>query len=525
MEGIYVSEFNKEVNPKLKLPKQVRIYDTTLRDGEQTPGVSFKHEEKIEIARALDKLGVDIIEAGFPINTSASFETVKEISNLGLHATVAGLARVLPQDIDSVVKADVGLVHLFVSTSDIHLKYQMKKTREEVLKMSVAAVQQVNNSGVKCLFSAMDATRTDLDYLIKVFKAVDEVGVDYFNVPDTVGAMHPPAMRHLISEIRKHTKTPIDTHNHNDFGLAVANTLAAIEAGADGAQVTVNGMGERAGNASLEQTVMALHCLYGVKTNIKTQYLSEVSRLVEKCSEVALPPFFPIVGRNAFAHESGIHAQAVLAKGMTFEPISPELVGQKSQIVIGKNSGKAAIESSLKQLGFEKIDEKLLLGITSRIKEIAASKKRIYNEDIIAIAEDILGHAADKTPIVELREVTVMTGNRVTPTASVVLRYHDTELKGASQGVGPVDAAASAIQKIIPGSSIKLTEYNLRAITGGTDALADVTIKITDEMGNTFAANAVNEDIVMASVLALVRAINDALRAKEREKKKQPSKQ
>ncbi len=520
MKGIYVSDFNKKANAKLKLPKKVRIYDTTLRDGEQTPGVSFRKDEKLEIAKGLSKLGVDYIEAGFPINSQPEFDVVKEISDMGLKSKVAGLARVVEKDIDACIKAEVDLVHVFVSTSDIHLKYQMGKSRKEVLEMAVSAVKKIKKEGHPCLFSAMDATRTDLDYLVKVCSSVQKEGADIINLPDTVGVMHPPAMRHMISEVRKKIKVPIDTHNHNDFGLGVANTLAAIEAGADGAQVTINGMGERAGNADLEQVVMSLYSLYGLKTNIKTQYLSELSALVERASEIALPPFFPIVGDNAFAHESGIHAHAVLKKAKTFEPIMPEIVGQKRRIVYGKHTGKAAIENALKEMGYKKVDALLLNKITSRIKEVAEAKKRIYDEDIVAIAEDVLGEAKKKEPLVELDEVTVISGNKVTPAASVVLKYKDQVIRGASQGVGPVDAASRAIQEMIPDSKLTLMEYNLRAITGGTDALADVTIKIMDEKKNEYAANAVDEDIVMASVQALLRAVNDALRARERRKKK-----
>ncbi|VVB66558.1 2-isopropylmalate synthase [Candidatus Gugararchaeum adminiculabundum] len=521
MNKVAVSEYNELVNKGLKLPKRVRILDTTLRDGEQTPGVSFKKEEKIEIAEAVDGLGVDFIEAGFPINSQPEFDVVKEIAGMGLKAKVVALARVLDQDLDSAMKTECGMVHTFVSTSDIHLQYQMNKTRSEVKALAVSAVRKVKQAGFICLFSAMDATRTPMNYLSEVLKAVEAEGVDYINVPDTVGVMHPSAMRHFITEVKKQVKTPIDVHNHNDYGLAVANSLAAVEAGADGVQVTVNGMGERSGNASVEQVVMALHTLYGIKTNVKTEKLTAVSKLVAKYSEAPLAPFFPIVGDNAFAHESGIHAHAVMRSSDTFEPFPAEMVGQKSRIVIGKHSGKAAIEATLKTLGYEKVDQKLLVDITNKIKELAESKKRVYDEDVVAVAEDILGYAKKEKPLIIVDEVSVMTGNKITPTASVVLRYGNDILKGAAQGVGPVDAASNAIRQIVGNEAkIVLKEYNLRAITGGTDALADVTIKIENEKGRQFVANAVKEDIVMASVEALIRAVNDAVREKHKQEKK-----
>ncbi|MEM3031042.1 MAG: 2-isopropylmalate synthase [Candidatus Micrarchaeia archaeon] len=522
----YVSAYNREANRRFRdMRRRIKIFDTTLRDGEQLPGVTFKSEEKIEIARALSELGVDTIEAGFPINSKPEFETVKKIADLGLASRVCGLARVLKPDIEACISADVDVVHTFISTSPIHLKWQMGKTQEEVLRLAVEAVELVKSHGLPCIFSPMDATRTPLPYLLKICKAVEKAKADAINIPDTVGVMHPSAMRALIARLRPQLKCDIQVHCHNDFGLAVANTLAACEAGADEVHVTINQLGERAGNASLEQVVMSLHALYGVKTGIKTERLTEVSRLVEKYSEVYLMPNYPIVGSTAFAHESGIHTHAVLKAAMTFEPFAPELVGQKRRIVIGKDTGKAAIEAALADLGYKNVAKELVIDITNKIKELAEAKKRIYNEDIIAIAEDVIGHAVARKPVVTLEEVTVVTGNKITPTASIVVKYGDELLKGASQGVGPVDAASKAIQSVLgPEAKIKLTEYNLRAITGGTDALADVTIKVMDEKGNVFAANAVSGDIVMASVLALIRAINDAVNYKKRlAEGKQPS--
>ncbi|HII53709.1 2-isopropylmalate synthase [Candidatus Micrarchaeota archaeon CG1_02_49_24] len=516
LEGkIYVSDYNESVNKSLSLPQKVRIFDTSLRDGEQLPGVTYRGEDKIEIARALDKLGVDIIEAGFPVNSEGELATAKKISSLGLKSKVCGLARAITNDIDACIQADVEIVHTFISTSDIHLKYQMNKTREQVYEEAVTAVEYSKSHGFKTLFSAMDASRTEPNYLIKVFNGAVGAGADIINVPDTVGVMHPPAMRELIKRIRNEVKVPIDVHCHNDFGLAVANSLAAVEAGADGVQVSMNGLGERAGNASLEQIVMSLHCLYGVRTGVKTERLYETSKLIERLSEVTLPPFQPIVGSTAFAHESGIHAHAVLKHASTFEPMLPELVGQKRNIVIGKDSGKASIEVALRQLGFEVGDAKLLMRIVERIKEVSLAKKRIYNEDIRAIASDVLGKGKRKA-LVELDEFVVTTGNKIKPSATLKIKFKGDTVESKGIGVGPVDATAKALEAAFPKRKLKLVEYNLRAITGGTDALADVEVKV-EVNGKPYIGHAVDGDIVMASVNAMVRALDESLAMQSKE--------
>ncbi|MEA3255231.1 MAG: 2-isopropylmalate synthase, partial [Candidatus Altiarchaeota archaeon] len=308
--------------------KSVKIFDTTLRDGEQTPGVALTLEKKLEIAHALTDLGVDIIEAGFPINSEGEFQAVKKISR-EVDTTVCGLARALKPDIDKCIEADVQLVHTFISTSPQHLKYQMKKSEDEVYKMAVEAVEYVVDHGIPCLFSPMDATRTDLPYLLKVCRGVEEAGAVTINIPDTVGVMYPSGMKELMKKIREEIRIDLDVHCHNDFGMAVANTLAAAEAGCNQVQVAVNGLGERAGNADLEQVAMALKLLYGIETNINTKKIYPTSKLVERLTGIRVMPNFPIVGDNAFAHESGIHVHAVLKKAETFEPIKPEMVGAR----------------------------------------------------------------------------------------------------------------------------------------------------------------------------------------------------
>jgi 2-isopropylmalate synthase len=500
----------EEVKREMNLPERVRIFDTTLRDGEQTPGVSLTVEEKITIARQLDKLGVDVIEAGFPISSRGEKEAVSKIAKEGLSAEVCGLARVLLEDIDAALDCDVDMVHTFVSTSDIQREHTIKKSREEVLELVANAVEHIKDHGVKCLFSAMDATRTEMDYLVKVFRTAEEAGADIINIPDTVGVMIPPAMRKITQEVYENVSIPIDVHCHNDFGLAVPNSLAAVEAGAQEVQVTINGIGERAGNASLEQVVMALTSIYRVKTNIRTEYLYETSKLVERLTGIRMPPNYPIVGENAFSHESGIHTHGVLVKAETFEPgvMTPEMVGHRRRIVSGKHAGAHGISAMLQEMGIYATREQVR-EITRRVKELGDKGKRVTDADLLAIAEAVVGEVAKQEKVVDLEEFAVMTGNRVIPTASVKLRFKDKELMGAETGVGPVDAALNAVRKVLSGvEDIRLTEYHLEAITGGSDALAEVVVKLEDSRGNIASGKAAREDIVNASVEAMISAIN-----------------
>jgi 2-isopropylmalate synthase len=490
--------------------KTVTIFDTTLRDGEQTPGVSLTSTQKLEIARQLDKLGVDIIEAGFPISSEGDKKSVKSISNAGLDAEICGLARVLKKDIDACFDSDVGLVHTFVPTSEVQRVYTIKKSQEEVIQLAVEAVQYIKDHGSRCMFSAMDATRTRPEYLIEVFKAVQEAGCDIINVPDTVGVMVPSAMYRQIMDIAAEITIPIDVHCHNDFGLAVANSLMAIEAGASQAQVTINGIGERAGNADLSQTVMSLKAMYRAKTNIRTEYLVETSKMVENYTGVRLPPNTPVVGQNAFSHESGIHSQGVLEKSDTFEPgiMTPEMVGHRRRIVLGKHTGKHAVKQSLESAGII-TNDKQLDEIVSRIKEIANKGKQITDADLSAVASAVLGKASSDEELIKLKEVSVMTGNILTPTAVVKADIDGKEVIAARVGVGPVDAALNAVRDILGETNhFKLHEFRIDAITGGADALADVYIGLENDQGRIVTARSANPDIVMASVEALVNAMN-----------------
>ncbi len=489
-------------------PRKIRVFDTTLRDGEQTPGVALTKEKKLEIAYALQELGLDAIEAGFPINSLIEEETVKQIAK-ELDITVCGLARALTQDIDACIAADVDMIHTFISTSPQHLKYQMNKTEDEVYEMAVKAVEYVVDHGIPCMFSPMDATRTPMPYLLRVCKGVEAAGAKIINVPDTVGVMYPEKMRKFVSEIRKEIKIDLDVHCHNDFGLASANTLAAVEAGVNQVQVTVNGLGERAGNADLEQVAMALKLLYGMETNIKTERIYPTSKLVERLTTVRLMPNYPIVGDNAFAHESGIHVHAVLKRAETFEPFPPELVGAKRRLVLGKHIGVHGIDAKLKELGIT-VDPEQLKEITAKVKNLGGKGKKIVEEDLAAIAEDVAGMMPKKERKVELIDLVLNSRLNEKPSASVILKVNGVngaEKRSTQEGVGPVDAALNAIKNALGGEKITLEEYHLDAITGGSDALAEVMITLRRGEDTTL-ARGVHEDVVMASVIAFINGIN-----------------
>ncbi len=494
--------------------RRVRVFDTTLRDGEQMPGVSLPLNYKVRIAKQLDRLGVDVIEAGFPSATKGEFEAVKEISSLNLDADVCGLARIVKEDIDAALKADVDLVHIFVPTSEIQIEYTIKMTKEEIVERSVECVEYIKSHGVKCLFSAMDATRTDVDYLKQIFKAVEEAKVDTINVPDTVGVATPFKFYELIKELREHLKVPIDVHCHNDFGLAVANTYAAVLAGADEVQVTVNGIGERAGNADLAQVVMILHAIENIKTGIKTEYLFETSKLVERLTGVKMPPNTPLVGENAFSHESGIHAHGVLKESSTFEPgvVTPEMVGHRRRIVIGKHAGRHQIKKILEDAGYT-VDEEILNKIFEKVKEIGDRGKRVTDLDLFAIAEVMIGELRKEEKAILVDEVTVLTGNKITPTAVLNAEVFGERRVTSAIGVGPVDASLKAVTGLV-GESIKITEFRMDAITGGSDALAEVYVTVEDDEGHSFTARGAAQDIVMASIEAVINAVNYLLRMK-----------
>lgn len=498
-----------KVKGAMKLPKSVRIFDTTLRDGEQTPGVALTVDEKIRIAKRLDKLGVDTMEIGFPAASEGERKAAREIIKLDLDAQICGLARTLKNDLEAAVESDVDYIHTFIGTSPLHRKFKLKKSKEDILDLSVEAVDYIKDHGLVAEFSAEDATRTEFEYLKDVYQAVESANVDYINVPDTVGVMIPNSMHYLVSELKKHLKIPISVHCHDDFGLAVANSLSAVEAGAEQVHVTINGLGERAGNASLEEVVMALIIDYGVEVNIQTPLLVDSSELVSRITGVKMPPNKAIVGENAFAHEAGIHVHGVLEKAETYEPITPEMVGHTRKIVLGKHTGANAIKSKLDEYGIE-VTKEQFNQIFQQVKKLGDKGKCVTDADLKAMAENVLGRVEHE--IVKLEGFSVMTGDNVMPTATVKLRIDDKISTTAKTGVGPVDATINAIQSLMSETAdIELKEYNIEAITGGTDALAEVFVVMGDKKGNKASGRSAAEDIVLASVEAVLYAINKIL--------------
>jgi D-citramalate synthase len=493
---------------------KARILDTTLRDGEQTPGVSLTPDEKLRMAIKLDELGVDIIEAGSAITSKGEREGIKKIAGEGLSAEICSFARAVKVDVDAALECDVESVHLVVPTSDLHIEHKLKKTREAVKDLAIESTEYAVDHGLLVELSAEDSTRSDLNYLTQLFKEGINTGAKRICACDTVGMLTPEKAYEFYGHLSK-LDAPLSVHCHNDFGLAVANSLAGLRAGATQAHVTVNGIGERAGNASLEETVVALYSLYNVKTNINIGMLYEISKMVSRMTNIPLQPNKAIVGENAFAHESGIHADGVIKKAETYEPITPELVGHKRRFVMGKHIGSSLLKKRLEEMGLRVNDEKLNQ-IFTRVKALGDKGKCVTDVDLQAIAEDVLGIMAEK--VVELDELTIVSGNKVTPTASVKLNINNTEVLEAGIGIGPVDAAIVAIKKSIKDfADIELEQYHVDAITGGTDALIDVVVKLKHE-GNIVTARSTQPDIINASVEAYLSGINKILSDKEKVK-------
>jgi 2-isopropylmalate synthase len=367
----------------------VRLFDTTLRDGEQSPRTSFSYDEKREIAATLDEMGTHVIEAGFPVNSDAEFEAVRDIAEAA-STTVCGLARVVDKDIEAALDSGVDLVHVFASTSDVQIEDSMHTTREDVLERSVEAVERVTNAGVECMYSPMDATRTDEEYLMEIVDAVTEAGTDWINIPDTCGVATPTRFGKMVGRVCDRTDARIDVHTHDDFGLAAANALAGFEAGAAQAQVSVNGIGERAGNAAYEEVVMAAESLYGVDTGVDTTRITELSRIIEEYSDIPVPPNKPVIGRNAFSHESGIHAAGVIENADTFEPgvMTPEMVGATREFVLGKHTGTHSVRKRLEEAGFDPTDAEVR-EITRRVKDHGAEKRRVTVTELERFAREV----------------------------------------------------------------------------------------------------------------------------------------
>jgi 2-isopropylmalate synthase len=496
--------------------RMIRVLDTTLRDGEQTPGVSLTPLEKLEIAEALDRLGVDVIEAGFPITSKGEQEAVKGIARAGLRAEVSGLARSEKVDIDTAIACGVSGVHVFLSSSDVHLQNQFHITRERMLEQSAEAVRYAKSFGVKVEFSAMDATRTDIGFFKQVVKSVTEAGADRFDIPDTVGIATPQMMVEYVSAARSVSDIMLSLHCHNDYGLAVANSLAGVMAGADQVHVTINGIGERSGNTSLEEFVMACSNLYGLHTGVNYQLLYETSRLVHRLTGVPIQPNKAIIGENAFGHESGIHTDGVLSNPSTYEPFDPSMVGRTRWLQAGKHSGRHGVSAQLRGMGLKPKEESLRL-IVARVKEMGDKGSTVTDSDLYQIAVQIMGGgSAEKNELVELEGLEVVTGIKRLPTATVKLLVRGHLYEATEVGSGAVDAAVNAIQKIFSNiETVRLKEYRLEALTGDSGAVADVTVEVEDDAGLTASGRGMKRDIVVASVEAIVAGTNALLAKKD----------
>jgi 2-isopropylmalate synthase len=492
----------------------IKIFDTTLRDGEQAPGATMNFDEKIRIAVQLEKLGVDIIEAGFPIASDGDFEAVKTIAMTITRSEVAGLARATEQDItrawEAVKHAVKPRIHTFLATSDIHLKHKLQITKSQALKKAVQAVKFAQTFTGNVEFSAEDACRTDLVFLCNVVEAVIDAGATTVNIPDTVGYITPKEYFEIISTIKAKVKNinkaVISVHCHNDLGLAVANSLSALLAGARQVECTINGIGERAGNASLEEIVMGLKTrkdFYNMKTNINTKHIFRTSKLVSQITGIMVQPNKAVVGANAFAHESGIHQDGFLKERLTYEIMTPESVGiPQSVLVLGKLSGRHAFRNRLQEMGYE-LNEEHMNKAFRRFKELCDQKKYLYDEDIDAIISEEILRLPEKYSFLYLN---VVSGNRTTPCATVEIDISGKAIKEATFGNGPVDAVFNAIKKVTKTKS-KLISFIISAITGGTDAQGEATVKL-EEGGRQVVGKGVDPDVLVASAKAYVNALN-----------------
>ncbi len=518
--------------------EKIIIFDTTLRDGEQSPGASLNIKEKLEVAEQLEKLGVDIIEAGFPVASPGDFEAVKLVSRKIRKPTIAGLARATKRDIDAcwgaIKDAKNPRIHTFIATSDIHLKYKLKKSREEVLKEAVSAVKYARKFTDNVEFSAEDAVRTDSDFLCRVVEETIDAGATTINIPDTVGYALPEEfgriIRMVMERVPNSNKAIISVHCHNDLGLATANSLEAISLGARQIECTINGIGERAGNASLEEVVMALRTrkdLLPFYTNIQTKEISRTSRLVSKLTGIIVQPNKAIVGANAFAHEAGIHQDGVIKERLTYEIMTPESVGLGGRkLVLGKHSGRHAFRKKVQGLGY-KLNNEEVDKTFQQFKLLADKKKEIFDEDIEAIIEDQISLIPE---VYKLEYINVTTGNRVVPTATIKLRKmiapgkaaKSEVLQEASCGDGPVDAAFRAIDRIT-NIKCRLIDYSLKSVSVGKDALGEVTVKIApvargraEEFKNVVIGRGTSTDIIEASAKAYINALNRMIARKKR---------
>jgi len=506
---------NNKIVGGIYMSKRIYIFDTTLRDGEQSPGISLNSSEKLKIARQLSELGVDVIEAGFPAASKGDYEGVKSIAKNVRSSTIAALARAVRQDIntawEAIEYAERPRIHTFIATSNIHMKYKLKMKPEDVLEKAAEMVAYARKLCPEVEFSAEDASRTDPEFLYRVIESVINAGARVVNIPDTVGYMTPGEFGGLIRNIRNNVgnvdKAIISVHCHNDLGMAVANSLAAVENGADQVECTINGLGERAGNAALEEVVMALKTrkdYYPAYTGIVTEKLYRTSSMVSFATGFNVQPNKAIVGVNVFSHESGIHQHEVMSNSGTYEMMTPESIGLKqSRTVLGKHSGRHAFEEKLKELGYSNLNQEEINKAFILFKDLADKKKHIMDRDIEALINQESSKASEKY---RLEYFQVSSGSSSVSTATVRINSKNCVNEEAACGDGPVDAAFNAIGRAI-GMKVKLDEYTIKASTGGNDALGEVTVKVS---GNNMKASGygVSTNIIEASALAYINAIN-----------------
>lgn len=498
---------------------EVKVFDTTMRDGEQTPGVSLTPSEKLEIARHLAKMNVDVIEAGFPITSQGDFEAVSRISEEVRGPTIAGLCRTRKKDIESCAEAleeaESARIHIVIATSDIHVEKKLQTTKSDVVKDAVQAVEFAKTFQDNVEFSAEDASRTQPEFLSEIFEATIDAGATTINIPDTVGYAVPDDFAELVNHVRETVpnidEAEISVHCHNDLGMATANSLAAVKAGARQVEVAVNGIGERAGNTSLEETVMALKTrrdFFNLDVNVDTTEIAPVSRLVSSLTGMDVQKNKAIIGQNAFAHESGIHQDGVLKDERTYEIMRPQDIGlTENQIVLGKHSGRHAFRERLKELGYHLTDE-AVNDAFKRFKDLADKKDRVYDADLEAIIKEEVSRQIDVK--YELEYLHVLTGNTVPPTATVKVRVGEELRQNATSGDGPVDAVYSALDGILVDGKPELKDYSIRSVTQGQDALGEVTVRVQRD-GITVNGHSTSTDILEASAEAYLDAVNRAI--------------
>ncbi len=499
--------------------KKIIIFDTTLRDGEQSPGASMDMQKKLEIAHQLARLGVDVIEAGFPVSSPGDFAAVKQIAAQVKRPIICGLARATKLDIDAayggVSPARKKRIHVFLATSKIHMKYKLKKAKEQILRQAVESVRYARKLVADVEFSPEDASRTEKGFLFRVVEAAIKSGATTINIPDTVGYAIPEEFAQLIREIMENVpnigQATLSIHCHNDLGLAVANSLAAVANGAGQVECTINGLGERAGNASLEEIVMALRTrrdFLNKSTSIRTEEIYKTSRLVSKLTGIVVQPNKAIVGQNAFRHEAGIHQDGILKRRTTYEIMRPKDIGLEvtGGLVLGKHSGRHAFSERLKKLGFHLTSSQIDELFFERFKKLADKKKEIFDEDLIALVEEEISVTPKVWQLVSLE---VTSGNKITPTATIKLKSKGKRFTETSSGDGPVDACYKAIDKIT-GIKGKLLDYSIQAVTSGKDALGEVRLRVRAK-GKEISGCSSRTDIIEASACAYLDAINKLL--------------